>query len=311
MEFPADTRSITLEHMRAFIAVGHCRSFQKAGEQLCRSQSAVTQSVKKLEAHLNCTLVERGNGHTFGLTTAGQRILPELEDILLRFDAVLRAARQPELRGRITVGIPPSFSTVELQAAVARLLALNPDLQIGVISAMSADIDRMLADGSLDVALINQYRFDSSHAPEGIFEVLAQQPLHWASGGHIELAPTVPLPLATYSEGSPWRAATLETLNAAGRSYDFAYVSASYESLCSSVLAGFGITALPDWDMDGRFVILDGTCALPPLPQVRTVLKTAASSPVLRQFCDFIMQLPFFKNLRLGSEHRTQKAPES
>ena len=298
MKLPADTRSITLEHMRAFIAVAHSRSFQKAGEQLCRSQSAVTQSVKKLEAHLNCTLVERGNGHTFGLTTAGQRILPELEDILLRFDAVLRAARQPELRGRITVGIPPSFSTVELQAAVARLLALNPDLQIGVISAMSADIDRMLADGHLDVALINQYCFDSSHAPEGIFEVLAQQPLHWASGGHIELAPTMPMPLATYSEGSPWRAATLEALNAAGRSYDFAYVSASYESLCSSVLAGFGITALPDLDMDGRSVILDGTCGLPPLPQVRTVLKTAASSAVLRQFCDFIMQLPFFKNLR-------------
>ena len=233
MELPADTRSITLEHMRAFIAVAHYRSFQKAGEQLCRSQSAVTQSVKRLEAHLNCTLVERGNGHTFGLTTAGQRLLPELEDILLRFDAVLRAARQPELRGRITVGIPPSFSTVELQAAVARLLALNPDLQIGVISAMSADIDRMLADGSLDVALINQHRFDSSHAAEGIFEVLAQQPLHWASGGHIELAPTMPVPLATYSEGSPWRAATLESLNAAGRPYDFAYVSASYESLCS------------------------------------------------------------------------------
>lgn len=298
MELPADTRSVTLEHMRAFIAVAHSRSFQKAGEQLCRSQSAVTQSVKRLEAHLNCTLVERGNGHTFGLTTAGQRLLPELEDILLRFDAVLRAAQQPELRGRITVGIPPSFSTVELQAAVARLLALNPDLQIGVISAMSADIDRMLADGSLDVALINQYRFDSSHAPEGIFEVLAQQPLHWASGGHIALASTRPVPLATYSEGSPWRAATLEALNASGRSYDFAYVSASYESLCSSVLAGFGITALPDWDMDGRFVILDGTCGLPPLPQVRTVLKTATCSPVLRQFCDFIMQLPFFKNLR-------------
>ena len=48
MELPADTRSITLEHMRAFIAVAHCRSFQKAGEQLCRSQSAVTQSVKRM-----------------------------------------------------------------------------------------------------------------------------------------------------------------------------------------------------------------------------------------------------------------------
>ena len=293
-----DTRNITLEQMRAFVAVAHSRSFQKAGQKLCRSQSAVTQSVKKLEDLLNSTLVERGNGHTFGLTAAGERLLPQIEDMLVRVDALLRAACQPELRGRITVGIPPSFSTVELQAAMARLLALNPNLQIGVLSAMSADIDRMLVEGRLDVALINQYRFDNSHAPEGIFEVLAQQPLHWASGMHMELAPTMPVPLATYSAGSPWRAATLEALDAAGRAYEFAYECASYESLCSSVLAGFGITALPEWDTDGRFVVLDGKGNLPPLPQVRTVLKTATSSPVLQQFCEFIIQLPFFKNLR-------------
>ena len=293
-----DTRNITLEQMRAFVAVAHSRSFQKAGQKLCRSQSAVTQSVKKLEDLLNSTLVERGNGHTFGLTAAGERLLPQIEDMLVRVDALLRAACQPELRGRITVGIPPSFSTVELQAAMARLLALNPNLQIGVLSAMSADIDRMLVEGRLDVALINQYRFDSSHAPDGIFEVLAQQPLHWVSGSPVNMDPAIPIPLVTYSEGSPWRAATLETLDAAGRAYEFAYECASYESLCSSVLAGFGITALPEWDTDGRFVVLDGKGNLPPLPQVRTVLKTATSSPVLQQFCEFIIQLPFFKNLR-------------
>ena len=293
-----DTRNITLEQMRAFVAVAHSRSFQKAGQKLCRSQSAVTQSVKKFEDLLNSTLVERGNGHTFGLTAAGERLLPQIEDMLVRVDALLRAACQPELRGRITVGIPPSFSTVELQAAMARLLALNPNLQIGVLSAMSADIDRMLVEGRLDVALINQYRFDSSHAPDGIFEVLAQQPLHWVSGSPLDIGPAAPVPLVTYSEGSPWRAATLETLDAAGRPYEFAYECASYESLCSSVLAGFGITALPEWDTGGRFVVLDGKGNLPPLPQVRTVLKTATSSPVLQQFCEFIIQLPFFKNLR-------------
>lgn len=298
MSHTADTRNITLEHMRAVVAVAHHRSFQKAGQQLCRSQSAVTQSVKKLEEHLSCTLIERGNGHTFGLTAAGERLLPQLEDMLVRFDALLRAACQPELRGRITVGIPPSFSTVELQAAMARLLALNPNLQIGVVSAMSADIDRMLAEGRLDVALINQYRFDDSHAAGGIFEVLAQQSLHWVGGDAVDVAPDSPIPLATYSEGSPWRAATLEALHLAGRTYDFAYECASYESLCSSVLAGFGITALPDWDMNGRFAVLDGNHGLPPLPQVRTVLKTATTSPVLQQFCDFIVQLPFFRQLR-------------
>lgn len=298
MEPPFDIRNITLEHIRAFIAVARCGGFQKAGARLCRSQSAVTQAVKRLEAQLNCTLVERGNGHTAGVTATGKRLLREMEDALLRFDAVLRAARQPELRGRIMVGIPPSFSTLELQTAMGRLLALNPDLRIGVLSDMSADLDRMLEAGTLDVAIVNQHNGDDSHAPEGIFAVLARQRLRWVCGGSFRLKAGAPLPLVTYSAGSPWRAATLETLDAAGVPYDFAYVGASYESLCCSVLAGFGVTALPDWDLDERFTVLDRQCGLPALPQVRTVLKTTTASPVLRQFCDFIAQLPFFQNLR-------------
>ena len=298
MEDFSDIRNITLEQIRAFIAVARSGGFQKAGQRLCRSQSAVTQSVKKLEAQLNCTLVARGNGHTVGLTATGERLLREMEDALLRFDAVLRAARQPELHGRIMVGIPPSFSTLELQTAMGRLLALNPDLRIGVLSDMSADLDRMLAAGTLDVAIVNQHVNDDSHAPEGIFAVLARQPLQWVCGISFHMQPGAPLPLVTYSDGSPWRAATLETLDAAGVPYDFAYVGASYESLCSSVLAGFGVTALPGWDLDGRFTVLDRQCGLPPLPQVRTVLKTSIATPVLRQFCDFIAQLPFFRNQR-------------
>lgn len=298
MEDSHDVRSITLEHIRAFIAVARCGGFQKAGARLCRSQSAVTQAVKRLETQLNCTLVKRGNGHTVGLTATGKRLLREMEDALLRFEAVLRAARQPELRGRIMVGIPPSFSTLELQTAMGRLLALNPDLRIGVLSDMSADLDRMLLAGTLDVAIINQYICDDSRAPEGIFAVLARQRLQWVCGGSFRMKPGVPLPLVTYSAGSPWRAATLETLDAAGVPYDFAYVGASYESLCSSVLAGFGVTALPGWDLDDRFTVLAPRSGLPTLPRVRTVLKTTGASPVLRQFCDFIAQLPFFRNLR-------------
>ena len=297
----SQSRAITLEHLRAFAVVAHCRSFQKAGVKLCRSQSAVTQAVKRLEAQLNCTLLYRSHGHVAGLTPEGERILPEIVDVLLRLEHVIQAGRRPELKGRIQVGIPPSFSAVELQGAVARLLALNPGLQIGIISDMSSDLEQMLAEGSLDVALINQYRFDDGTLPQGMFQELCRQPLLWLCNAPKVVNHAGEIPLLTYSAGSPWRAAAVDALDQAGIAYNFAYVSASYESLCSSLLAGFGVTVLPGWDIDERFCIVDGSHGLPPLPVVRTVLKSRSQSTVVQQFCDFIAGLPFFVRAR---EHR-------
>ncbi|MBB5143097.1 LysR family transcriptional regulator [Desulfovibrio intestinalis] len=294
----SQSRAITLEHLRAFTVVAHCRSFQKAGVKLCRSQSAVTQAVKRLEAQLNCTLLYRSHGHVAGLTPEGERILPEIVDVLLRLEHVIQAGRRPELKGRIQVGIPPSFSAVELQGAVARLLALNPGLQIGIISDMSSDLEQMLAEGSLDVALINQYRFDDGTLPQGMFQELCRQPLLWLCNAQKVVNHAGEIPLLTYSAGSPWRTAAVDALDQAGLAYNFAYVSASYESLCSSLLAGFGVTVLPGWDIDERFCIVDGSYGLPTLPVVRTVLKSRSQSTVVQQFCDFIAGLPFFVRAR-------------
>ena len=294
----SQSRAITLEHLRAFAEVAHCRSFQKAGMKLCRSQSAITQAVRRLEAHLNCTLLHRSHGHVAGLTPEGERILPEIVDVLSRLDHVIQAARRPELKGRIQVGIPPSFSAVELQGAVARLLALNPGLQIGIISGMSRDLHQMLIEGSLDVALINQYRFDDGMPPQGMFQELCRQPLLWLCNAPRVVNHAGEIPLLTYSAGSPWRAAAVDALERAGLAYNFAYVSASYESLCRSLLAGFGVTALPVWDIDERFCVVDASHSLPPLPQVRTVLASRLCSEVVEQFCEFIAGLPFFVRAR-------------
>lgn len=301
--FFSQGRAITLEHLRAFAEVARSRSFQQAGVKLCRSQSAVTQAVQRLEAHLDCTLLHRSRGRVAGLTPEGERILPEIADVLSRLEHVIQAAKGPELKGRIQVGIPPSFSAVEMQGAVARLLALNPGLQIGIISGMSHDLHQMLIAGRLDVALVNQYRFDDSALPQGVFQELCLQPLLWLCNAREVANSAGEIPLITYTEGCPWRAAAVEALDKAGLAYNFAHVSTSYESLCGSLLAGLGVTALPTWEIDERFCVVDashGSPPLPPLPQVRAVLASRLRSEVVEQFCEFIAGLPFFVRAREG-----------
>lgn len=89
-EFTGDRR-ITLEHLRIFVAVAEAGGFQDAGLHVHRTQSAVTQSIKRLEEYMRCRLLERGQGQHTSLTGEGVRFLPEAKEILARVDHAVRA----------------------------------------------------------------------------------------------------------------------------------------------------------------------------------------------------------------------------
>jgi DNA-binding transcriptional LysR family regulator len=59
---------LQLEH---FLAVAEERTFTRAAERVCRTQPAVSQSIKKLEEEVGTPLFER-NAHEVTLTEAGR-----------------------------------------------------------------------------------------------------------------------------------------------------------------------------------------------------------------------------------------------
>jgi molybdenum-dependent DNA-binding transcriptional regulator ModE len=63
-----DDRRITLEQLRTLASILEVGGFQGASYQMHRTQSAVTQSLKKLEEILGCRLLERKQRHVAGLT---------------------------------------------------------------------------------------------------------------------------------------------------------------------------------------------------------------------------------------------------
>lgn len=116
-----------------FVEVARERSFTKAAAKLGVSQSALSQTLRSLEARVGLRLLTRTT-RSVAPTEAGERLL---QTIATRFDEIESALSSlNELRDkpagtiRITAGEHPAVSV--LQPALARILPDHPDIKIEV-----------------------------------------------------------------------------------------------------------------------------------------------------------------------------------
>lgn len=107
--------SLTLDQMRIFLCVAETGSFSAASRRLGRVQSAVSQSVKSMEATLRLKLFERG-GKTPRLTEAGAALLREATGILHDVEAFRRRAES------LASNLPPQLTLAVDQVFPSDLL---------------------------------------------------------------------------------------------------------------------------------------------------------------------------------------------
>lgn len=284
-----EARRITLEHLRAFVGVVEGGGFQNASRDLCRTQSAVTQSLQKLEEILDCRLLERRQGHVVGLTAAGERLLPSARAILARLSDAVATLRKPELSGRIALGVPDDFKVADIHGAISRCLGLNPRLRIEVMSVLSSQVAHLLKEGLLDVGLLKttvNHRQPVVGVPDD--RILRVEPLHWVGNSRVHASSFDELPIVTFPDGCAYRQAALEALGGAGRPAYFSYVSASYENIRSAVSAGLGIGILPHGAIAQDHVVLGPAEGFPDLPSVQLRLIVRSRGVLFERFADFL-----------------------
>src|SRR6266853_5199994 len=94
-----------LDHLLAFLAVGRERSFTKAAAKLGVSQSALSHTMRELEARLGVRLLTRTT-RSVAPTEAGERLLqtagPRLEEIDAELAALSELREKPAGTIRIT-----------------------------------------------------------------------------------------------------------------------------------------------------------------------------------------------------------------
>lgn len=129
------------DDLAVFALVARERSFTRAAAQLGVSQSALSQTIKNLEARLGLRLLTRTT-RSVAPTEAGERLLkavaPRFEEIQQELSALTALREKPAGTIRITAGEHAAISA--LQPALRRFLPEYPDIVVEI------NVDYRLAD---------------------------------------------------------------------------------------------------------------------------------------------------------------------
>lgn len=121
--------SVTINQLRAFVAVADAGSFSGAARELRRAQSAISHAIGALESALRVELFER-NTRKAELSAAGRGLLPDARAVIARTEEMKNRA------GSIAkVGAPQISMAVDVYFPRARLIDALRTLQAEIPTA--------------------------------------------------------------------------------------------------------------------------------------------------------------------------------
>src|SRR5215472_13367067 len=127
-------REGSLDDLRALVAVDRERSFTKAARKLGVSQSALSQTIRGLEARLGIRLLTRTT-RSVAPTEAGERLLrtvrPRLEEIAAELAAMSEMRDKPG--GTIRLTSTENAAEAVLWPALTRFLPNYPDIKVEIV----------------------------------------------------------------------------------------------------------------------------------------------------------------------------------
>jgi DNA-binding transcriptional LysR family regulator len=139
----------------AFRAVAETEHVHAAARRLCVSPSALSRTVRLLEADVGEALFRRV-GRTLQLTDAGHELLSATRSAMGRIDAGLEVICGTKWAGTVRIASDSRLATVFLLPALRRLRARYPSIVPHLISASVGDAVVALQRGELDMAVVHE-----------------------------------------------------------------------------------------------------------------------------------------------------------
>ncbi|PXW23480.1 LysR substrate-binding domain-containing protein [Paraburkholderia caballeronis] len=285
------TKSLDLDVLAMIVAIADAGSFVRGAALVHRSQSALSMQVRALEASLGKTLFVRGK-RSVSPTPDGHTLIAYARRMLALRDEAWASLAHPEVKGRVSIGVPDDYASSLLPPVLRKFSASWPKVEIQVIGLPSSALAPLLKDNKIDLACVTRQRGLPG-------EFVRLEPMVWA-GPPAAATPTAtaasgreiwrerPLPVALFGAGSVARANAIHALERAKIAYRTSYESPSLMGLCSMVAAGLAIAPLARCAVPDAFVTLGRAHGLPTLPELEVVLARSARSN--RPPCDFLAE---------------------
>jgi len=290
--------NLTTELLRTFVTVVDLDGFNNAARRLYKTQSTVSQQIRRLEQELGHGLFA-AQGRKRRLTAAGERFVGHARRLLSMQEAAVAALGEGAIEGEVRLGVAQGLSEGPFPELMARFARDYPRVRLHVHTGFTRDLVAGFGQGDYDLILIVRRggagADTGAAAGLGTGRVLGQARLRWigAEDGE-QWGPErdAPLPLATFAPPCTFRQTAVDALNDAGVPWRVAYTTTSLPGLMAAVKNGLGITARTQYALVPGTRLLPAACGLPELPPVDVVLHQAGHSRIGHLLEQLFVQTP-------------------
>lgn len=246
-----------LNLLRVFDALARERSVTRAGEQVGLSQPAVSSALNRLRAILDDQLFVR-RGAEMAPTPRAEALAPAVREALASLERALAGdARFDPAKAQRTFTLLGAdfFSTLVIPRLHERIAAEAPGVRLRLLDTAFGDVERLLADDVLDLALERPMQLPDWVATQALFVspfVLVATEDHpqiaaagIAPGEALPLDLFCALPHAIRSVDGSLSGMVDEVLETAGRKRRVVLALPHFFAVARAVAAGHVIAALP------------------------------------------------------------------
>ena len=280
--------ALDLDLLRSFVSVIEAGGFTRAGERVHRTQSTVSQQIRRLEETFGRPLLHR-NGKHVTPTEEGERLLSYARRILSLAEEARDVVARPASDGVVRLGIPEDFAANRLTTVLSKFARSRPGLRLDVRCDLSVKLCNDLERGELDLALMKR--------DAGGTRAIAtwRENLNWVTSRSRPVDPhRNPVPLAVFPQGCLYRNRAIHALETAGRTWHIAYTSPNFVGIQAAVSAGLGVSILPESAILADHQVLRAKDGFAPISntELALVLSTDAGAAarclgeLLADFCD-------------------------
>ncbi|MCI5060636.1 MAG: LysR family transcriptional regulator [Alphaproteobacteria bacterium] len=280
-------RNIDIDLLRAFLTIYEGGSFSHAAEKLGRTQSTISQQIKKLEEILGKDVFIRTN-RSVSLTTEGEVLLSYARQMIAINDEIIGRISKPDISGTVRLGAPEAFTTNHLPEVLIQFSKSHPSVALEVECGLSHHLVDKFEKGNFDLILIKRDNKTKIYGNKIWCETLV-----WAGleKQKFKMDDTVPLILSPVP--CVYRSKVVEALDKKKMRWKAVFTSASMAGRIAAARAGLGITVIPKEMLSYThgLISLGQDCGLPAISaiEIELIQNEQNASDAAQRLADHII----------------------
>lgn len=172
---------MNIKQLETFLEIARCGSFTAAADRLNATTSTLSARIQDLEQDLGVTLFDRSQ-RRIRLTAKGRELQIYAERAITACAEIrTRVGSGDALSGLVRLGVAELVAVTWLPSFVELIHRRYPRLTLELQVSLTADLQHLISNGEIDVALVPGTRFDAHLATRSLgrvrFAWMAGRPL--------------------------------------------------------------------------------------------------------------------------------------